>query len=254
MPSRASKLSLNQKLTLSIAVLAIVATIIAALISSHDWFSPQLSTPQVTTSPTPSSGKISFASIENPNTLNTNLQWEAGSSNLSTYSLQGDEIVITAGPDTWPNFPMINYKPIINGDFSLSVKVSFVPDATILKTAQMAGMLVHPINTHLAQDDAEFPNDWLATSKYITDAGSLVGCRGAWMDYSSDTVFLKIARANNSWQCAYSSNGENWSYLDLSVNDAQLQNQQLAVSLFAYSNTDNAINVTFSDWEMDYGR
>jgi hypothetical protein len=38
MPSRRSSLSLNQRLTLIIAVLALVATIIVAFISGHDWF------------------------------------------------------------------------------------------------------------------------------------------------------------------------------------------------------------------------
>jgi formylglycine-generating enzyme required for sulfatase activity len=41
MPSRRSKLSLNQRLVLLLAVITIVATLIAAFLSGHDWFPPQ---------------------------------------------------------------------------------------------------------------------------------------------------------------------------------------------------------------------
>jgi hypothetical protein len=195
---------------------------------------------------------VPFVSNNDPTVLNPNLEWEAGNSGTDAYHFEGYLAEITAGSYTWPNFPIIHYKPIIDGNFSVSVKMTFVPDAPVIKTAQMAGILVHPLNVHLVQSDDKFPSDWIAVSKNVTDSGSLVGCRGSWVDYYSDTVFLKIERVNNSWQCAYSSNGENWSYLKVSVNNAQLQNQQFVVSLFAYSGTDNAINVTFSDWEIDY--
>lgn len=56
MPPRRSTLSLNQKLTLIIASLAVIAGIIAAFISGHDWFSSSPSDPSsintITVSPT----------------------------------------------------------------------------------------------------------------------------------------------------------------------------------------------------------
>jgi hypothetical protein len=145
---------------------------------------------------------------------------------------------------------MINYNRPITGNFSVQVKVAFAPEASVLQTAQMAGLLVRPANARLVQSDTSFPKDWAAASKYVTDAGSLVGCRESWADYSQDVVFLKIERVADSWKCAYSANGENWSYLNTEVNGAQLQDRQLAISLFAYSDTDNAITVRFSDWEI----
>ena len=249
-PRRLSSLSLNQKLTLLIAFLAIVGTIIAAFVSGHDWFQPLSSLPVLSISPTPFSGKIEFVSVESPDTLNPNLQWDAGSSELSAYSLDGDEIVVTAGPHTWPNFPMINYTQPVIGDFSIQVKVAFVPDALVLKTAQMVGLLIRPANARLVQSDTSFPKDWVVSSKYVTDAGVLVGCRGSWADYSSEIVFLKIEKGAASWKCAYSNDGEHWFYLNVDVDNTQLQNQQLAISLFAYSDTDKVVTAKFSDLEI----
>jgi len=200
------------------------------------------------------SGKIRFSSILRPKILSSNLQWDGGSSEMSSYSIDGKIMSVTAAAHTWPNFPMIQYKSTIKGNFSVIVKMTFVPDAPTIKTAQMAGIVIHPVNAHLVQSDDKFPNDWIAVSKNVTDSGSLVGCRGSWVDYSSDTVFLKVERLNRAWQCAYSNNGENWSYLNVLTNDVQLQDQQFVVSLFAYSETDNAIKVTFSDWKINYGR
>lgn len=254
MPSRRSSLSLNQRLTLLLATLTIVTAIVIAFISGHDWFQSQPLSSVSSISPTPLSGKIIFASTESSDALNSDLQWDAGSSEMSMYRLAGETMTLTAGSHTWPNFPMINYKPVVNGDFSVSVKMTFIPEAPVIKTAQMAGILIHPVNAHLAQSNNEFPNDWIAASKNITDSGSLVGCRGSWVDYSADSVFLRIERSNDSWRCAYGSNGENWYYLDVTVNDAQLQNQQLVISLFAYSDTDNPITVKFSGWEINYGK
>ena len=194
------------------------------------------------------SERLEFVSINDPTALNPNLQWDAGSSEFSTYALDGDTLIMIAGPHTWPNFPMISYMRPLTGNVSVQVKVVFVPEAQVITTAQMVGILVHPINARLVQSDTSFPQDWVAVSKSVTDAGVLVGCRGSWEDYSSDTVFLKIERRADSWRCAYSSNGENWIWLNAKVDDTQLQNKQLAISLFAYSITDKAITVKFSDW------
>jgi hypothetical protein len=46
MSSRRSTLSFNQKLTLLFALLAVIAAIIAAFISGHDWFSPAPAVPK----------------------------------------------------------------------------------------------------------------------------------------------------------------------------------------------------------------
>ena len=200
------------------------------------------------------SGNIEFSSLFRPHVLGPDLQWDAGSSEKSFYFVDGKTMKLTAGPHTWPNFPMVQYTPIIDGNFSVSVKMNFVPDAPVIKTAQMAGVLILPVNAHLVQGDDKFPDDWIAVSKNVTDSGSLVGCRGSWADYSSDTVFLRVERMNGAWRCAYSSNAENWSYLNVLVNSAQVQNQQFIVSLFAYSETDNALDVTFSDWKINYER
>ena len=202
-----------------------------------------------------SSETIPFISDNNATELHPSLEWEAGSSATDAYHLAGQSIEITAGPYTWPNFPMLHYKPTIAGDFSVSVKMNFLPDAPILETAQMAGILIHPLHEHLAQGDEKFPSDWIAVSKNVTQAGSLVGCRGSWVDYPySDPVFLRIERIGGTWRCAYSGNGENWSYLTVSVNDVQLGQQELAISLFAYSDTGNPIQVTFSDWIIRAGK
>lgn len=198
------------------------------------------------------SGNIEFSSLFRPQSLSSSLLWDAGGSEMSFWSIDGKVMSLTAGPHTWPNFPMVQYKPIIKGNFNVSVKMTFVPDAPVIKTAQMAGILIRPINAHLVQSDDKFPDNWIAVSKNVTDSGTLVGCRGSWADYSSDTVFLKIESVDGVWRCAYSTNVENWTYLNLVVNGAQMEKQQLIVSLFAYSDTDNAIKVTFSDWTINY--
>ncbi len=196
----------------------------------------------------PANETIEFASKNDPVTLNPQLEWNAGSSELSAYAIDGDRFIMVAGPYTWPNFPMISYLQPFTGDFSAQVKVVFVPEAEVIPTAQMVGILVHPTNGHLVQSDASFPQDWVAVSKSVTDSGVLVGCRGAWDDYSSDTVFLKIERKADVWRCAYSSNGENWIWLKAKVDNTQLQNKRLTISLFAYAITDKAITAVFSDW------
>jgi hypothetical protein len=194
------------------------------------------------------SENISFTTIFRPRVLNSNLQWDAGSSEMNFYTLDGNTLNLTAGPHTWPNFPMVDLKQPLSENFSVQVKVIFTPEEQTVKTAQMVGILVRPINVRLAQNDASFPEDWIIASKYVTDAGVLVGCRGSWTDDRSDTVFLKIERTGDAWKCAYSHNGENWAYLNANVKNQPPQNQPLMISLFAYSDTDQAITVQFSDW------
>jgi hypothetical protein len=235
-PARSLKRKLSWRVVILIICVAIVGVSVAVIVNPAN------------------SGSIRFSSVLRPKILSPDLQWDGGSSEMSSYSIDGKMLNITAAAHTWPNFPMIQYKSTLTGDFSVTVKMTFVPDAPVIETAQMAGIVIHPINAHLAKSDDKFPNDWVAVSKNVTDAGSLVGCRGSWVDYSSDTVFLKIERLNHEWQCAYSNNGENWSYLNVLENGPRLQDQQFVVSLFAYSETDNAINVTFSDWQMQYER
>jgi len=194
------------------------------------------------------SGKIPFSSFITSNGLNADLQWDAGNSELSLYTLSADAITLTAGPHTWPNFPKIYYKQPIEGNFEAQVKVTFSPSASKLSTAQMVGLVVRPINARLVSGDTSFPMDWIVAAKSITDAGSLVGCRGSWEEYSVDTVYLKMERDNNIWRCAYSKNGENWTWLRVQGDYQPLNDQQMEMALFAYSETDDSITVEFSDW------
>src|SRR5690349_10493163 len=77
-------------------------------------------------------GKIEFASdIKNKEALNSDLEWDAGSSEWSVYAFNASALDITAGPHTWPNFPMMSYKQPIAGDFSATVKVIFTPEAPV---------------------------------------------------------------------------------------------------------------------------
>jgi hypothetical protein len=234
--ARSSKRTLSWRVVIILVCVAIIGISVAVIMNPAN------------------SGSIGFSSVFRPNILSSNLQWDGGSSEMSSYSIDGRKMSITAAAHTWPNFPMIQYKSTIFGDFSIIVKMTFVPDAPAIETAQMAGIVIHPVNAHLSQSDDKFPNDWVAVSKNVTDVGSLVGCRGSWVDYSSDTVFLKVERLNHAWQCAFSTNGENWSYLNVLENGPSLQDQQFVVSLVAYSETDQAIKVTFSDWQIQYER
>jgi hypothetical protein len=200
---------------------------------------------------TPSSEKLVFNSGNNPNALNSYLQWEAGSSESSLYAIDDDTLNLTAGPQTWPNFPMIQYRQSLNGNLDVQVRLVFKPEASVLATAQMVGLLVRPVNAHLVQSDSSFPKDWVVAGRYITAAGSLVGCRGSWDAYPADKpdmIYLRLQRGANSWRCAYSNNGENWTWLNANVDDALLRDKQLAVSLFGYTITDNALTVKFADW------
>jgi len=191
---------------------------------------------------------LAFASKNDPAALNTGIKWEAGSSESSTYSLRGNALIMIAGPYTWPNFPMIYYERPITGDFDAQVTVEFIPEAERITTAQMVGMLARPANTRLVQGDTSFPRDWVAAARNITDAGSLIGCRGSWDDFSANTFHLRLERAASAWRCAYSDNGENWTWLDVSGDSSQLGVQELVVSLFAYSMTERSITAEFSDW------
>ena len=197
---------------------------------------------------TPFSGRLLFTSPLDANVLSTELLWDAGSSAISGYKLSSGAIILTAGPHTWPDFPAIYYTQPVEGDFEVQVKINFKPPAPKILTAQMVGLAIRPINTRLTSENSSFPKDWVVAAKYITDAGSLAGCRGSWPGYSSDIVYVKIERGNNIWQCAYSENGENWTRLRVDVDSQSLSDKPLEISLFAYSITDDAITAEFSDW------
>ena len=230
--------------------IAIVLGVLVIFVLSL-WVSPKLSTVAVLHStPTPFSGKISFISLDNPEELNANLQWDAGKSDLSVYTVFTDTIYLTAGPYTWPNFPTIYYKQPIEGDFEGQVRVNFRPPVSKIFSAQMVGLAARPLNARLVEGDSKFPMDWAVVSKNITNEGSLVGCRGSWVDYSLDVVYLRIEKNGNEWRCGYSRDGEHWTRLGASVDGQSLSGKQLEIALFAYSDTTDPITVEFSEWTI----
>lgn len=194
---------------------------------------------------------INFTSDRDPTLLHPDLGWDAGSSETNSYIVDADTLTIVAGPGSWPNFPMINYKQPLRGDFRIQIKISFTPDAATLTTAQMAGILVRPANSRLVQGDESFPRDWVFASKYVTDNGSLFACPRSNTRYLSETIFVSIEKVSDSWRCSYSSNGKNWSYLSVNADTEQLANKDMTISLFAYSQTGNAIAAQFSDWKIN---
>lgn len=235
------------------AIIAASASLLVAIISLAKPFVDRMankntSTPMPVATSTPFSGRIPFTSPVDSNALNMDLQWDAGSSELSLYTLSANVIYLTAGPHTWPNFPTIYYMQPIEGNFDVQVKIKFTPPEPKLLAAQMVGLAIRPINARLVVENSSFPMDWVVVAKYITDAGSLVGCRGSWVKYSLGTVYLRIERDNNIWRCAYSDNGINWTRHDVSVDSQSLSDKQLEIALFAYSDTNDAITVEFSDW------
>jgi hypothetical protein len=259
-----SKLTPAQKALIMAACITTFGTIITAVatlfaaditkrreIDATQTAEAKLTLLQTIPSPTaPFSGRIPFKSLVNPNTLNTDLQWDAGSSDLSLYTFSTNGIFLTAGPHTWPNFPTIYYKQPVEGNFEIQVKVTFRSPLSKLSTAQMVGLVTRPVNDRLVVENSSFPLDWVVVAKYITTAGSLVGCRGSWADYSLDTVYLRIERADDIWRCAYSSNGENWIRGRVQIDNQLLLDKPLEIALFAYSDTDDAITVEFSDWSI----
>ncbi len=208
---------------------------------------------QPTSTPSPIPFSISFGSLDDANMLNPDLQWDAGSSEASLYTLSTstDTIRLTAGPHTWPNFPTISYKQPIGGNFDVQLKVVFGSPVSALSTTQSVGLLIRPIGARLVVGDESFPMDWVVAAKSITDAGTSVGCcRSTQPDYSLDTVYLKIERVGDIWRCAYSENGQNWTWFNVSVDSQSLHDKQLEVALFAYSATNEAITAEFSDWHI----
>lgn len=198
----------------------------------------------------PFSEKIPFTAPIDPNVLGKDLLWDAGSSEISGYSLSANAIYLTAGPHTWPNFPTIIYRQPVEGNFEAQVKFTFASSvSTLFSSAQMMGLLVRPVNDHLVVGDSSFPLNWVEATKYISDAGTMVGCRGNMVPYPSlDSVYVKIQRQNDLWKCAYSKNGQNWNWLDVHVDSESLRDRQLEIAIFAYSDTEDAITGEFSDW------
>ncbi len=240
------------------AIIAGIFTLIAAIIKPVSGTQPAptntlIDTPTSVSNliPTPYSGKILFNSLDNLNTLSADLQWEAGSSKLSQYTLSAGTINLVAGPFTWPGIPMINYTQYLAGDFEVQVKVVFQSPYSTLPTAQMAGLIIRPTDSRLVSGNSVFPPDWVVIAKSITDAGRLVDCRGQRTGYSGDTIYLRIERMADSWYCAYGDNGVNWERFAPKVDGSQLKDRQLQVALFAYSDTDEPITVEFADWFID---
>lgn len=206
--------------------------------------------PVLTSSPIPFS--IPFSSLDEANVLNPDLQWDAGSSESSLYALSTstDTIRLTAGPHTWPNFPTISYKQPIEGNFDVQLKIVFGSPVSALSTTQSVGLLIRPVGARLVVGDESFPMDWVVAAKSITDAGTSVGCcRSTQPDYSLDTVYLKIERVGDIWRCAYSKNGQNWTWFNVDVDNRALRGK-LEVALFAYSATGESITAEFSDWHI----
>ena len=247
----------RQRITIKGALITVVGSGICVILGSiltplvqHrlDTNSPTNIAPQASITPTFFSEKLEFVSTNNPLALNQYLQWDAGSEGQSVYGFEDGALRIVAAPHTWPNFPMIYYNQSVTGDFDVRVKVLFRPEASVVATAQMVGLLVRPVNAHLVQGDKRFPQNWAFASRFITADGSFVGCRDSWDKYYSETVYLGLERGANSWRCAYSRNGENWIWRDANVDDTLLKDKQLVFSLFAYSDTDDPVTVKFADW------
>ena len=230
---------------LGVPVIAGLINILVTIISL-----PRTPTPIPTFAPTPTpfSGKISFSSESDLKALNPNLKWEPGNSSLSHYTLTSESVNLVAGPHTWQFFPEIQYKPNLEDNFDVQVKLTFTSPLRSLDTAQMAGLIVRPVKARLVLGDASFPDDWVVVAKSITTAGHLVGARGTWVKYPASEVYLRAERANDAWRCAYSENGENWTWIEPKVDESLSMNKEMEMALFVYSDTDDSLEVVFSDW------
>lgn len=198
----------------------------------------------------PGSENIAFSSLPatNANSLNPMLEWDAGSSALSHYVINTDTLNLVADSHTWPFFPSIRYKLLIEGDFDVYARVVFTPPFKTVQTAQMAGIVVRPAGARLVLGDSSFPENWIVAAKQIVDVGRLVGCRGAWADYSSDVVYVRVKRTGDSWYCGYSDNDVNWRWLAPRIDSPLMKDGPVEIVLFVYSDTDDELSVEFSDW------
>ncbi len=237
---------------LSPTVLAAIITAIAAiLVASITEFSKYIqSKPAHTSTPTPFSGQLTFNAPGEPAGLNPMLEWDAGSSEASSYRLTPGGLSLTAGPHTWPGFPLIRYREPIQGDFEVRVRLDFSPAALSLSTAQMVGLMARPAGARLVLGETGFPQDWAVASRYINDAGSLAGCRGSWVDYTAEAVHLKMERAAGRWRCAYSANSTNCTWLDVAGDARATGDEPVEIALFAYSDTGAALTARFSEWSI----
>jgi hypothetical protein len=111
-------------------------------------------------------------------------------------------------------------------------------------------MMVRPVGARLVAGDSSFPKDWVVVANSLTDAGRLVGCRGAWDDYPAESVYLRIERTAGVWHCAYSNDGEHWTWLAPTVENDLLNNKPLEMALFVYSDTADELTVEFSEWSI----
>jgi hypothetical protein len=231
-----------------IVIVAVAALLVLALSRPPDAQAPTA----VSTRPpstTPFSGKIHFTSSTGyTDSLGINLAWEPGNSTRSRFASSSDTLNLTAGPQTWPFFPSVRYSVPLEGNFDIQAKVVLTSPFVTLPTAQMAGIMVRPAGARLVAGASSFPPDWVVVAESITDAGRLVGCRGSWDDYPAESVYLRIERKAGTWHCAYSADGEHWTWLAPTMDNELLNNQPLEIALFAYSDTDDMLSVEFSDW------
>jgi len=238
-PSKSTKLVAksrmpNKRITIGVLVGAILVSILVLVLI-------------IKTKPVPE--KISFNSpTTNANSLNPILEWDAGSSALSHYAIYTDALNLVANSHTWPFFPAIRYQSPLEGDFDVQARVVFTSPFQTVSTAQMAGIIVRPAGARLVMGDSSFPENWIVAAKSIFDAGRLAGCRGAWADYPSDVVFVRVKRTGDSWYCGYSDNAVNWKWLAPKVDPSLSKDVPLEMALFAYSETDDKLSVEFSDW------
>jgi hypothetical protein len=131
------------------------------------------------------------------------------------------------------------------------VRLTFSPSVPKLESnAQMAGLIVRPVNARLFALDVTFPGNWIVNRKSVTDAGLDIGCRGSFGEYLKDDAYLRIERAGDSWRCAYSEKGDNWIWIAPKVENSGILSDGVEIVLFAYSTSKSPIAVQFTDWAV----
>jgi hypothetical protein len=196
---------------------------------------------------------IQVGFVDAQGSLNPELRWDAGGSELSTYnSYSEDTLELAAGPYTWPLFPTLIYRYRVQGDFSTEVEIDFTSEkATLPTAAQMAGILIRPINDQLVLTDERFPDDWVVNRKSIADTGHGIGCRGSTADYQDAIAYLRIDKAGQTWRCAYSKNNQNWIWSEPRVDDSLIQSPMVEIVLFAYSSNEETVDAKFRNWTIN---
>jgi hypothetical protein len=192
--------------------------------------------------------KVDF--IDTQGSLNPDLRWDAGSSELSTYiPYSEDTLELVAGQYTWPLFPTLIYRYSVQGDFSVQLEIDFTSAKPALPTAaQMAGILIRPVNDQLVLTDERFPDDWVVNRKSIADTGHGIGCRGSTTDYDASVAYLRIDKSGQTWRCAYSKNHQNWIWSEPKVDVSLIQSPAVEIVLFAYSSNEETVTAKFRNW------